>query len=503
MATYTLVPNDSDPDSPTSSTASIHTVTTERGFSMSSLSRSLQRFGFALLPSFVQTYLHPRSARPRKLYPTSYLDGLRGVASLIVFVCHYTEANVPWYISSYGLNDDGVESSPLQLPFLRILYSGRPMVHIFFVISGYALSYKPLRLLRQRSWEDLHTTLTSSVFRRAFRLFVPTTLSTFTIMLFVYYGVIGERRETFNEQFWDWTTAVWVIGNAWFWDTMQRPAYDVHLWTIPIEMSHSMLLFLCILGLSRSRTPVRLGMLLVIMWYSIRMGRWAAVEFLYGMFIAEIGLIQDERAAAIKSKEHNEGSSPILPTKDGFSRTTSVDIWSTFKTVFWLSNFLCGIWIGGWPNWGVEETPGFAYLVSITPYPFWQDDDQYLSYFWYAIAAAQIVTACQQLHCLRRAFTTPLAQYLGNLSYALYLVHGLIEDILKVKLIPVLADTIGTDTMVRRFMFWLIGLLLFLIPVVWAADLFWRYVDRGVVDMAKWLEVKCSIREEDEKVAIR
>jgi peptidoglycan/LPS O-acetylase OafA/YrhL len=355
---------------------------------------------------------------------------------------------------------------------------------------------RPLRLLRSRQFEQLQTTLTSSVFRRAFRLFVPTTLSTFTVMLFVYWGVIGEKKDNFYDQFWDWTTAVWVIGNAWFWDTMQRPAYDVHLWTIPIEMSHSMLLFLTVLGLSRSRVQVRIGMTFAIIWYCCRMGRWAACEFLYGMFLAEFSLIQDSHASLASRKAYSEGSDSVLPMTPT-SKTRSFGLKFVLSNIFWLSNFFCGIWIGGWPNWGVDDTPGFRYLVSITPYPFWQEDDQYLSYFWYAIAAAQIVTACQQLNILRRIFNSPVAQYLGNISYALYLVHGLVEDVLRAKWVPHLQSFTGTETFWQRQIFWMLSIATFTPWVIWAADLFWRYVDVNVVITARKLEELCSINNEE------
>lgn len=48
-----------------------------------------------LLPSFVR----PTSRRaPRKMFPTSYLDGLRGVAALFVVVHHYALV----YVSAWG-----------------------------------------------------------------------------------------------------------------------------------------------------------------------------------------------------------------------------------------------------------------------------------------------------------------------------------------------------------------------------------------------------------------
>jgi len=121
---------------------------------LSSGMRLLQRMAFALLPSFVQRRIRPGLTKSQRLHPTSYLDGLRGVASFIVFMGHYTEENLGWYTEPYGLYEDGAPSSPLQLPLIRVLYSARPMVHIqtstsaLFTFLRYFIHHGPCSILR-------------------------------------------------------------------------------------------------------------------------------------------------------------------------------------------------------------------------------------------------------------------------------------------------------------------------------------------------------------------
>jgi hypothetical protein len=100
----------------------------------------LQRVAFGILPSFIHKRLRPAGTKAVRLHSTSYLDGLRGVASFIVFMGHYTEENIGWYTEPYGLYEDNAASSPLQLPFVRVIYSARPMVHSSYSRKSFFIS---------------------------------------------------------------------------------------------------------------------------------------------------------------------------------------------------------------------------------------------------------------------------------------------------------------------------------------------------------------------------
>ncbi len=67
-----------------------------------------------VLPSLFSIY--PDDGLERRIHRTSYLDGLRGITSLIVFGCHYTEENHKYLLPSYGPNHDGRPSSWIQFP---------------------------------------------------------------------------------------------------------------------------------------------------------------------------------------------------------------------------------------------------------------------------------------------------------------------------------------------------------------------------------------------------
>lgn len=153
-----------------------------------------KRLGWFLVPSFLQGY-HGNALdqiRTKKLSPTAYLDGMRGVAAFLVYLFHHAyqcyRADMSWGAENqyYGF---------LRFPIIRLLYGGTAAVSVFFVISGYALSYRPLKLIRSRNTKDLYNTMSSLVFRRLFRLYIPIIVSTFIVFLLVRIGAHELTRE--------------------------------------------------------------------------------------------------------------------------------------------------------------------------------------------------------------------------------------------------------------------------------------------------------------------
>lgn len=68
---------------------------------------------------------------------------------------------------------------PFALPIFRIiLHGGFLAVAIFFVLSGYVCSMKPLKLSLAGKPEEARRNIASSAFRRVVRLIIPPTLAT-------------------------------------------------------------------------------------------------------------------------------------------------------------------------------------------------------------------------------------------------------------------------------------------------------------------------------------
>ncbi|POS86647.1 hypothetical protein EPUL_003583 [Erysiphe pulchra] len=458
-----------------------------------------QRIFQWILPSFLQSQLSGTSSKPLKLHQTSYLDGLRGVASFIVFMGHYTEENIGWFSEPYGLFEDGAASSPFQLPFIRVLYSARPMVHIFFVISGLVLAYKPLTYIHSQQFLALENCLSSSVFRRAIRLFLPSFIALILTALAVGSG-ISDRRYTYFDgsflyHFRNVFHVCWnLMGASWTIDLLDngQPEYNPALWSIPVEFSQSLLLYITILGLSRCTTIVRLGLHSIILWYCFRSGHLFTVEFLGGSLIAEFILAQDRSSSKISD-------GPILATfSDAQTKDQSRNKLRGFKIkqnlihIFWIMNLVCGLFISSWTNEHFTELWGISFLSRNTPEPY---DIRNGAKVWFCLGALQIVIACTQLSWLKNILNTSIPQYLGNISFPLYLTHNLCLTTLEPRIVPILDKIIGKTSFWGRHLFWIVGLLIYLPVIIIISDLFWRMVDIPSVKFAHWLESKSTVKK--------
>jgi peptidoglycan/LPS O-acetylase OafA/YrhL len=223
--------------------------------SHSSASTAAKQVLVFLIPSPIQNVLYPpvepKSGNANRPRPTAWLDGMRGIAAFLVFLYHLSYSTHDVYT---GWSEGHHEL--LRLPFIKTLYNGPAMVSLFFVLSGYALSYRPVKQMRNGEYDALFSGLSSSVFRRAIRLYLPCVASTLMIVLLLRLGFYDNTREladdstrltgtrehhawrydTITEQFWIWIKSFWGFINPFAPAGLGKGIYlDGHLWTIPVE----------------------------------------------------------------------------------------------------------------------------------------------------------------------------------------------------------------------------------------------------------------------------
>ena len=537
----------------------------------------LRRALFFLLPSFIQPFLShqrrhhhnsknpplpPRPAAPQP-GPTAYLDGMRGLAALIVFFCHflYTSfAIAPGYgagsVSAIAATTPTTSSTdpsnpnnppppnpnhhlhlPL-LPFLRLLFSGPPMVCLFFVISGYALSLRPLTqaatttpttttttTTRTQARASAHATLSSLIIRRAPRLFLPAFASTFLIALLVASGFYERTRHvaasatllrnvrephvgfdgSLGQLLAQWAGEMVRFVHVWDWRVFGgSTVLDVHLWTVPVEFRCSMVVFLTLVGTVGLGRGWRVGVVVGLAGFAYWSGRWEMVLFYAGLVLAEWDVA---RGAHGHGRGHGYGGlAPALPVSvsgsgsvPGLMSGSSSRAGSperelslsglkrrTAKRALWAVVSIVGLYLMSQPDERGAETPGWVFLTSLIP-EWWTDEHRY----WQSAGAILFVLAVGRSRGWQRFFNLPVPQYFGKISYAIYLMHGPVIHTAGYAIEGWAWGLTGTEGRAYEAGFALAAV--FVVPIViWVSDVFWRAVDAPIVKFAKWLEATCS-----------
>ncbi len=101
-----------------------------------------------------------------------YIDGLRGLASLMVIFSHLVLGFYPILhsLNLNVLNEKNFIIKTIATTPINLIYSGFVAVYLFFLITGYLIGYNYFRIKNNNQ-------ITSSAFRRYFRLTIPTFFS--------------------------------------------------------------------------------------------------------------------------------------------------------------------------------------------------------------------------------------------------------------------------------------------------------------------------------------
>jgi peptidoglycan/LPS O-acetylase OafA/YrhL len=478
----------------------------------------------ALIPSFF------RKSEKRKLYPTSYLDGLRGVAAFFV-----TQVRA-WLlailqISSCFLQDHlfhdwfpilfhGYDTVPdsnhfMQLPILRCWYSGSGMVCVFFVISGYVLANKSLQLMRSRpcDFSAIFDTLASSAFRRGVRLFLPITASTFLSLIFElthvypreYKGKLPIHASTWPAQFYDWYLNLLASTNPFQMINPGNPIpqetpYDVHLWTIPYEFRGSMVVFLTLLAIAKTKNSIKTFFLGMFVLYTLWIGQWDLGLFLGGAFLAELQFLRRDLFPSHSTSLLSPPSTTSTPPRP---RPFLLKYSKLFLHLLTIPLFFAGLYLISIPDQQPESTPGWRHIHAMTP-PQYRTEiaPWYTAKFWGTVGSLILLVSLSfspplpfsssPSGLLQLPFTNPLAQYLGDISYSLYMMHG-----------PMLYS-IGhymrkhADSQPPEMFWWdfVKCVIVWGGATIWSADLFTRFIDSPSVGFGKWCAGRCWVENE-------
>lgn len=520
----------------------LKTASSRVGYLINQIFKFLFAIVVTIIPSFTPIWgSSARDTKPKKrISETAYLDGLRGVASFIVFLYHLHVNWFPAMRHSYG--ETKTDYYFFQLPVVRIFLNGTAAVAIFFVISGYALSYHALKLIHGNQKPQVLDSLSSSVFRRCFRIYLPCTVDTFISMLLAYnnlytkdplgWNPVPPVHGQFITQVKDWWNNQLVLMYPFrnVEGAPYGPPYNGHLWTIPLEIRGSFVVYGTVLGVAKLSDKWRMAMLLSFTSYLWFSGKWDLFLFTGGVCLANI---DNGRRARQRDLESTIPESEIVLMDESrlmemeiadppytryithrlvtFYRTNAPQFGKVlnpftkvFQTTFPAVLFLVSIYM-----MCVPEIPwAIGYLTSITPSRWgsvgkaWQCAGSILCCLSLSLspprsaAASQTPTQDKNLFSnfnLQAIFTSRVAQYLGRISFGLYVMHGLVLFTIGTKLLVTawneFEETEDNGQYVNR---WFVATCINTPVAIWAADVFARAVDERSV---RWAKIICSWME--------
>jgi peptidoglycan/LPS O-acetylase OafA/YrhL len=396
---------------------------------------------------------------------TEYLDGVRGVASFIVFIFHFTHLKYPSTNTGY-IHSANHNLSIWQLPMIRFVYSGAAMVSIFFVVSGYVLTHRYIQKMHRHEFSTLYPSLTSLTFRRALRLFLPSLASCILSFICASAGIISIPKKVNHKPFHHGIPALIHYidqeSNPWTWDSYMEGYYNPQLWSIALEYRGSMVVFLIVQGLAKSRTSIRMTVESAIVAHAFAHQRWDIALFTAGMLIAELDVFVHISSARNATMRRMRTKALLITT------------------------MLIGIWLSGYPRDHGLDSFGYGFLGRVWPY------GAYRRRFWLGLSAIMIVGPMPYLPFIQALLNTRLVKYLGKISFALYLVHGLGNRTVGIWLLRSTAQAFGDDGYWADALGFVVAFALYVPVIVWWSDVFWRAVDVPSANFAKWVEGVCA-----------
>lgn len=318
------------------------------------------------------------SIKPSATQRIPSLDGLRGIASLIVVIFHFMAMLYPWYVPDYNDSPPFLVDTPVSL-----FWNGPFAVSVFFVLSGFVMA---------AAAERKHYQVLTNIITRYFRLAIPVvaSVSLAFFWLHTFPRETLELRETISEP------------SAWLRYTVQEPlpswkAFLYHgavgnfvsgdsrinnvLWTMQIELVGSIALFL-VYWVGGLGMKYRYAALFIFGLVSILFMRDAFVCFVTGAIVYEMN-------------KHN--------------------LFQKVPAIIVLFIFLIGVMLG-FPGQGFSDRIGLGVLNE-------RFQPGFVNGLIPPLAATFILIASIRLPSLARVLSLPFHVWLGRISFGLYLVH--------------------------------------------------------------------------------
>lgn len=364
----------------------------------------------------------PSSTRQAASTRLTSLDGLRGVAALVVMLHHLYLVATPALRSGGGSAPGSLYWWVSETP-LKILTAGSEAVLVFFVLSGLVVALPVLRTTGF-SWAGF---LTGRMARIYLPVWASLAIGTALIWLLPRDASAVTQGSWVGSSNATSTTAGTLLGQASL--TIKSYGVDNVLWSLRWELAFSVLLpvFVAIAILVRRRWALALGVAFTLSL----VGALTSIDALHYLPVFFAGTLMAVRLDAIR-----EWTSRRI-------RRPHARLWGITLVVGSLFLILA--------HWLVRPIvpPGTLQGSLLTQLA--------------VLGAAGLVLAAIGVPLLRRALESPTCQWLGRVSFSLYLIH--------VPILATLAFLLGDDK------WWLVALLTIPLALL-AAWAFHRAIER-------------------------
>lgn len=343
---------------------------------------------FTRIPTMRTDLLHLPPTVQQETNKISYLDGIRGLAALLVFFHHFF---LVFYGAYYNWDPAYTHLNGWDIKYGKSAFSvftnGQYCVCIFFVLSGFVLSHKYFKA-------NHISTLISGAQRRFVRLYIPvaaTLILSYLLMKAHLYRNVTVSILTHSEWWfggmWTFLHATQNLWNCLWYDTMFRTnaSFDTTLWTMPIEFYNSLIVFGFLALTHKVRHRFRL--LLVMLLFCYLTDNQFLAAFIMGIAINYIEI----------------GKARLKPA-----------------TTVWLPILLLagGLILGSYPSAGSPKSTLFAF---VTP-----PMESYFAIWAHVVGAMFVIVAFVLSPRLQHFISMRFFRFLGYISFSLYLLHPLV-----------------------------------------------------------------------------
>ncbi|KAG6356638.1 hypothetical protein INS49_014512 [Diaporthe citri] len=458
------------------------------------------RMAWSMVPWVIAAPLGKTERTLPKVTSTSYLNGLRGVACVVVYNYHVTIGWYPDLKGTLGL-----------VPFANFVLAGHGATMIFFVLSGFVLAYSPLSKMSSPAGTSdavdsaLLTSLWSSTIRRGFRLFTPLVGLALLLSVITFFSPIHGNAPglewaqaspktlgTYLHHLYSYSQMVSYLMDPFTWSIIQPSSLE-HAWTLPFEYRGSLVVFLLCVACARLTPRCRKVFLVAFALWALHWIRWDVFCFTAGMFLAELRF---RPLFPSSSSSSSSGPKPEpLPHSTTADNLTPRRPWDRFIQSFPLRPAIGLLALGpsvivcAWPDGGgVLGVEPYATLhVAFTPGHYGGVDVDFL---YASVGAVAVLASLEALPPLQWLLSTAPFRYLGEISFSFYLLHILLINTTSAHIIFFLTQMCGWGYGFAFALMWVVTAS----GTVLAADLFWRGVDETSVRMSRkisdWLIAK-------------